>query len=147
MHADPTESNAQHFDRASLVIAGWSEWTEKPWYPPVPEGFGPWYRGSTAVAIALECLDEQPTQEQVEQTQKPETPEADAAEDNLPDNQPMFTHDAAGIDEGCWTRFNARQAWQKPTAAPAFMVRDVRSSDGLLTVREADHRPGLWRLP
>lgn len=93
---------------------------EKPWYPPV-------------VAYCVK-LEDQPTHEKVGQAQG--QPDPTLAR--------MLKHDLVGIRHGKWDRFNARQAWQKPTAAPGFMVRDVRSSDGLLTVREADHRLGGW---
>lgn len=155
---------------------------EKPWVPPVPEGFGPWvetggadpelpggsivhilcpferiertflarkrdadgvyWRGVTAYCLKLE---DQPTQEQVEATQQPWSLEQDAADwaaDSDLQNRPMFDADDVGVSAGKWDRFNARLA--APTAAPGFMVRAVRSSDGLLTVREADHRLGLW---
>lgn len=135
---------------------------EKPWVPtePPPTGHGPWlqYRGALPAVknvsvymrggrITAYCvqLEDQPTQDQVEATQKPETPQADATEDAKAANRPMFENDVLGAWHGRWDRFNARQAWQKPTEAPGFMVRDVRSSDGLLTVREVDHRLGDWQ--
>lgn len=99
------------------------------------------------VAYAV-CLADQPTQEQVEATQKPDTMEQrhrDALDDFDPANRPMFDADDVGVLTGNWARHEARQAWKPASPAPGFMVRPIRNSDGLLTVREADHRLGGWQ--